>query len=125
MSTPLRWIGADPHDQTMRSVRGERGAVHQEGGIIVRKAIRDFKTLSPVRQAAIVAIAAWQLWLLAAAQRDIHRRPADQVRGRKALWRVICLLNTVGPLAYFRWGRRDGATATRQATSSKRGAGAR
>lgn len=113
MSTPLRWTGADPHDETMRSVSAERGAVQQEGGIIVRKAIRDFKALSPVRQAAIVAIAAWQLWLLAAAQRDIHRRPADQVRGSKALWRVLSLFNTVGPLAYFRWGRRDGATATR------------
>ena len=81
----------------------------------MHKATRDFRTLSPVRQAAIVGVAAWQLWLLVSAQLDIHRRPADQVRGSKALWRVICLFNTVGPLAYFRWGRRitdDGATAT-------------
>lgn len=90
--------------------------VQQKGGIIVRKATRDFRALSPVRQAAIVGITAWNLWLLAAAQLDIHRRPADHVRGSKALWRVLCLINTVGPLAYFRWGRRtpsDGGTAAR------------
>jgi hypothetical protein len=90
--------------------------VREEGGIIVRKAIRDFKALSPVRQAAIVGIATWQLWLLVTSERDIQRRPADQIRGSKAMWRAICLINTVGPLAYFRWGRRsasDAASASR------------
>lgn len=82
----------------------------------MRKSIRDFKSLSPMRQAAIVGMTAFNLWLLVTAQLDIHRTPADQVRGSKALWRVLCLINTFGPLAYFRWGRRatgDGATATR------------
>ena len=72
----------------------------------MRKAIQRFKALSPVRQAAIVGITAWNLWLIVAAQLDISRTPADQMRGSKALWRVLCLTNTVGPLAYFRWGRR-------------------
>jgi hypothetical protein len=41
------------------------------------------------------------------AERDIHRRPAADIRGNKALWRVVCLTNTVGPLIYFRWGRHE------------------
>ena len=70
--------------------------------------ISEFKQLSPARQAAVVAITAWNLWLSAAAEWDIQRRPAAQVRGSKALWRLACLTNTVGPLSYFRWGRRAG-----------------
>jgi len=53
-----------------------------------------------------VAITAWNLWLSVVAEWDIQRRPAAEVRGRKAFWRLACLTNTVGPLSYFRWGRR-------------------
>lgn len=69
------------------------------------EAIEKFKHLSPAGQAAIVGITAWNLWLIGLAQRDISRRPAEQIRGPKALWRVACLTNTIGPLVYFRWGR--------------------
>jgi hypothetical protein len=71
------------------------------------RAINEFKKLSAARQAAIVAITAWNLWLTAAAERDIQRRPAAELRGRKVIWRLACLTNTVGPLIYFRWGRRS------------------
>ena len=40
---------------------------------------------------------------------DLARRPADEVRGRKALWAIgIVLVNAFGaaPLAYLRYGRR-------------------
>ncbi len=70
------------------------------------RALNDFKQLSSVRQAAIVAITVWNLWLSVSAERDIQRRPADEVRGSKALWRLACLTNTVGPLIYFRWGQK-------------------
>jgi hypothetical protein len=39
---------------------------------------------------------------------DIQRRPADQVRGSKTLWRLVCL-NALGATGYLRWGRRDRA----------------
>ena len=68
--------------------------------------ISEFKKLSPTRQAAIMAITAWNLTLIVAAQLDLQRQPAEEVRGSKALWRLACLTNTVGPLSYFRWGRR-------------------
>lgn len=41
-------------------------------------------------------------------ERDIQRRPADQVRGSKTLWRLVCL-NALGAAGYLRWGRRDRA----------------
>lgn len=70
------------------------------------RAIAQFRKLSPIAQAAIVGITAWNLYLSATAEWDIQRRPSAEVRGRKTLWRLACLTNTVGPLAYFRWGRR-------------------
>jgi hypothetical protein len=48
-----------------------------------------------------------QLGPLVAAELDIKRRPASEVRGRKGWWRLICLINFLGPLSYFRWGRRS------------------
>jgi hypothetical protein len=72
----------------------------------ISRASDEFKKLSPVRQAAIVAITAWNFWLSVSAERDIQRRPAGEVRGSKAFWRLVCLTNTVGPVSYFRWGRK-------------------
>ncbi|HEY5260920.1 MAG TPA: hypothetical protein VIJ33_02310 [Solirubrobacteraceae bacterium] len=55
----------------------------------------------------ILALASLEFGLKIAAARDIHRRHASQVRGSKSLWRIALLVNTFGPLSYFRWGRRD------------------
>jgi hypothetical protein len=45
------------------------------------------------------------LGVVTAAERDLRRRPAAEVRGDKRLWQVACL-NAMGAVAYFRWGRR-------------------
>jgi hypothetical protein len=37
---------------------------------------------------------------------DLRRRPPDQVNGPKPLWVAISLVNFVGPLAYFAFGRK-------------------
>jgi hypothetical protein len=60
------------------------------------------------RQKTLVLIgAAVQLALAATAWTDLARRPADRVNGRKGPWAAIIGLNTwIGPLAWFRWGRR-------------------
>ena len=38
--------------------------------------------------------------------RDIQRRPADQMRGSKRLWRLASAVNTVGSVAYVAVGRK-------------------
>jgi hypothetical protein len=53
-------------------------------------------------------LATVQLGLLIAAERDIQRRPAALIRGSRTRWRLLCLINFVGPLAYFMFGRRKG-----------------
>ena len=63
------------------------------------------------RRFGTIAAAIVQLSLLVAAQTDITRRPAEQIRGSKAMWRLATLVNFVGPASYFTFGvkRRPGA----------------
>jgi hypothetical protein len=69
--------------------------------------LRDFKSrFSPRQRAAILALALAELGLKIAAARDIQRRTADQIRGSKLFWRLALLVNTLGPLGYFCFGRR-------------------
>ena len=49
--------------------------------------------------------------LLVATLVDIRRRPADQIKGSKRMWTAIAFVNIIGPIAYFAFGRRRGATA--------------
>jgi hypothetical protein len=77
------------------------------GGMRRSRRRTTFSELSTPRRIGIVLLGAIQVSLLVAAQVDIQRRPAAQINGSKTVWRLICLLNTVGPLSYFRWGRRN------------------
>jgi hypothetical protein len=49
---------------------------------------------------------AFEAVLITAAQRDIQRRPADEIRGPKLIWRLIATQNVLGPAAYFGFGRK-------------------
>ena len=60
-----------------------------------------------VAQKRIIYVAgAVEVVATAAALRDLARRPADQVRGPKAVWVVAFFVQPVGPLAYFAAGKR-------------------
>lgn len=65
-----------------------------------------FSDLSLQQRIGVLALVSVQLGLLIGAEIDIQRRAPEEVNGRKLGWRVACLLNFVGPIAYFRWGRR-------------------
>jgi hypothetical protein len=68
--------------------------------------VEDFKQrFSPRQRAAIISLGLAELGLKLAAARDIQRRPAEQIRGGKWFWRLMLLVNTFGPLGYFRWAR--------------------
>lgn len=66
---------------------------------------RKWKDLPVAARIAVIVTAAVEIGLLVAAQVDITRRPAEQIRGAKLRWRLISLINVAGPLAYFRKGR--------------------
>jgi len=72
---------------------------------------KKWSELSPMARFGTVAAATVQLSLLVAAQTDITRRPAEQIRGSKALWRFATLVNFIGPGTYFIVGvKRPAAT---------------
>jgi len=56
----------------------------------------------------IILQAGIQLGLLVAALYDLRKRPADQIRGPKRIWTLVCGVNYLGlgPMAYFFFGRR-------------------
>jgi hypothetical protein len=69
------------------------------------RARKSYKEMSPARRARALLLVAASAAVVAAAEWDIHHRPASEVRGSKPLWRLVCL-NALGAISYFRWGRR-------------------
>jgi hypothetical protein len=67
---------------------------------------RRWADLSPAQRAGVIALGAVQVSLAIAAWTDLARRPARTVNGPKPVWAVVIAVNTIGPLAWFRWGRR-------------------
>jgi hypothetical protein len=65
-----------------------------------------WSALPPGRRRGIVGVGIVQVGLCIAALLDIRRRPADQINGSKPMWVALSFLNTVGPLAYFAFGRK-------------------
>jgi hypothetical protein len=56
------------------------------------------------RSPGAAGLMAFSLAIVALAQRDIHHRTSNEVRGSKLLWRLVSL-NALGAIAYFKWGR--------------------
>ena len=68
-----------------------------------------WKNLSPRTRRLIMAAAAGDVSLKAAAIIDLWRRPAAEIRGSKRVWiPVVAIVNSAGllPLCYFAFGRR-------------------
>jgi hypothetical protein len=58
------------------------------------------------QRALLLTLGGLQSALAGAAWADLARRPPAEVNGRKGAWVAIIAANWIGPLAYFRWGRR-------------------
>ena len=67
---------------------------------------RRWDDLSGTQRALVVLLAVVEVSLAVAAWTDLARRPADQVNGRKPVWAAAIAVNFIGPLLYFRRGRR-------------------
>jgi hypothetical protein len=74
----------------------------------IANAVGRYRRLSPPARRALWAALAAEAVLIALTERDIHRRPAERIRGPKPLWRIFATQNFVGPAAYYALGRRSG-----------------
>ncbi len=75
-------------------------------GISGKDAAKRWAELSDRQRALLLGAAAAELSLKIAALIDIKRRPAERIRGPKALWRAAMVINLLGPLSYFVIGRK-------------------
>lgn len=73
---------------------------------MARRHKQKWSDLSPGQRRLIVLLGSLQVSLAVSAWVDLARRRADQVNGPKPVWAAVIALNTVGPLSYFRWGRK-------------------
>jgi hypothetical protein len=69
-------------------------------------AAKKWAELSDRQRTLLLGAAAAELSLKIAALIDIKRRPAERIRGPKALWRAAMAVNLLGPLSYFLIGRK-------------------
>jgi hypothetical protein len=72
---------------------------------------RRFGEYGPGGKALLVVLTAVSLAIITTAERDIQSRDEDEIRGRRAVWRLVSL-NALGALAYLRWGRLRGSAET-------------
>jgi hypothetical protein len=71
------------------------------------KLVSFYQGLSPPARRALWVLVAVEAVLILATERDIHRRPNQNIRGPKLLWRVIATQNVIGPAAYLGLGRKS------------------
>jgi hypothetical protein len=77
----------------------------------------NFQDMSGSERATTVVTLAVSLALVVAAERDVHRRSDEELRGSKLLWRIVCL-NAIGALVYFRWGRKPASAPAAASTAT-------
>lgn len=74
----------------------------------IQELTRLYRGLSRAQRRVVLALLAAEAVLVGLTERDIARRPSEEIRGPKLLWRAIATQNVVGPAAYVLLGRRRG-----------------
>ncbi len=69
-------------------------------------ATKKWNDLTDGQKIAVGVAGAIEVVMTAVALRDLARRPAEGIRGPKALWAMACFVQPVGPVAYLAVGRR-------------------
>jgi Phospholipase_D-nuclease N-terminal len=69
---------------------------------------KNWSDLSKGQRNTIKILAVTELALKVLMLLDIRRRPASEIRGPKGAWRAAAIINTIGPVSYFLFGRRRG-----------------
>ena len=67
---------------------------------------RRFADLTKSQQVAVLVAGSVQLFLAGSAWVDLSTRSPAEVNGSRLAWAGIIAVNFVGPLAWYRWGRR-------------------
>jgi hypothetical protein len=92
-----------------RAMRDEVAALTNLKTIFERQTMahtkKHWRDRPPAQRMFLVLVGCIQAALLVAALADIRRRPASEIKGSNRLWTALAFLNTIGPIAYFAFGR--------------------
>ena len=78
---------------------------------------RRWSDFSTFQQVLSILLGISQVSLFAAAVYDILKRPADQINRSKPFWLAVSLVNFVGPISYFLFGRKRSCCSSDQAAT--------
>jgi hypothetical protein len=67
---------------------------------------RRWDDMSPAGKVSTMLLVALQISLAVSAWADLAERPAAEIRGSKRRWAMVIGINFIGPILYFRRGRR-------------------
>ncbi|PKH39035.1 Phospholipase_D-nuclease N-terminal [Nocardioides alpinus] len=67
---------------------------------------KSWSDMTPTQKNIVVVSAIVEIAVTTWCLRDLKQRPAELVRGPKALWVPAMSVQPVGPIAYLAWGRR-------------------
>ena len=67
---------------------------------------KSWADMTPTQKKLVVAVGVVEIAVTTWCLRDLKARPAEQVRGPKAVWGPAMTVQPVGPLAYLVWGRK-------------------
>jgi len=68
---------------------------------------KKWEDLPSYQKIAIITLGIFQVLLLVTALIDLCKRsPQEITGGDKRIWRVVVFINTIGPIAYFLFGRK-------------------
>jgi hypothetical protein len=70
---------------------------------------RSWKDMSPVQKLGNILTGAVELVLVTLALWDISHRPDNEFNGKKRTWVMASLLQPIGPIIYFIFGRKKAA----------------
>jgi hypothetical protein len=68
--------------------------------------------LNKPQRTAVVVIGAAEVVMTTIALVDLARRPAENVRGKKAVWALVSFVQPFGPIAYLTLGRKRSKAVT-------------
>ncbi len=72
---------------------------------------RNWKEMSPVQKVRNILMGAVEVGLTGLALWDISHRPDNEINGKKRTWVMASLIQPVGPIIYFMFGRKKAPVA--------------
>ena len=69
-------------------------------------ATKSWGDMTPTQKKIVIATGILEVVVTTWCLRDLKDRPAELVRGPKALWGPAMSVQPVGPIAYLVWGRK-------------------